>query len=128
MVRTRPIMTKARLDGLYLLLLGSLVLVLMGTVLASKSSVAMVDFKGVYYDTRCLLQHTDPYIPGEPLRLYLAEGGRLPQSDGPQQVLMLDIYPPTTSIFVALSRCCRGRVRVCCGCSSASAVSSSPPS
>ena len=101
MVRTRPIMTKARLDGLYLLLLGSLVLVLMGTVLASTSSVEMVDFKGVYYDTRCLLQHTDPYIPGEPLRLYLAEGGRLPQSDGPQQVLMLDIYPPTTSIFVA---------------------------
>jgi hypothetical protein len=62
----------------------------------------MIDFKGVFYDARCLLQHVDPYKPGEPLRVYLAEGGKLPQpSDVPRQVLALDINLPTTSIFFA---------------------------
>jgi hypothetical protein len=62
----------------------------------------MVDFKGIYYHARCLLQHGDPYKPGETLRVYLAEGGKLPQSlGGPLQNLTLDVYPPTTSIFLA---------------------------
>jgi hypothetical protein len=62
----------------------------------------MVDFKGVYYGARCLLQHADPYKQGEPLRVYLAEGGTLPQSsDGPWQVLTKYIYLPTSFIFVA---------------------------
>jgi hypothetical protein len=62
----------------------------------------MIDFKGVFYDTRCLLLHADPYKNGEPLRVYLSEGGKLPQSSvGPREVLRLDIYPPTTSLIVA---------------------------
>jgi hypothetical protein len=62
----------------------------------------MLDFKGVYYDARCLLQHSDPYRVGEPLRAYLADGGRLPQSSGGlQNALNLDLYPPTTFIFTA---------------------------
>jgi hypothetical protein len=62
----------------------------------------MLDFKGIFYDTRCLLLHADPYKDGEPLRVYLAEGGKLPQfSVEPREVLRLDVYPPTTSLFVA---------------------------
>ncbi len=62
----------------------------------------MLDFKAVYYDTRCLFQHTDPYIQGEPLRAYLADGGRvLPYEDGLRQNLTWDVYFPATSIFVA---------------------------
>jgi uncharacterized membrane protein YciS (DUF1049 family) len=62
----------------------------------------MMDFKGVYFDARCLLQHTDPYKPGEPLRVYLEEENTLPQSaDGLRQVLMRDVYLPPASIFIA---------------------------
>ena len=35
----------------------------------------MLDFKGVYYDARYLIQHIDPYQDGEPLRVYLAAIG-----------------------------------------------------
>jgi hypothetical protein len=63
----------------------------------------MIDFKGVYYDARCLLEHTNPYKAGEPLRVYIAEGGSRPGSneDGLRQNLTWDVYLPTTSIFIA---------------------------
>jgi hypothetical protein len=61
----------------------------------------MVDFKGVYYDARCLLQHTDPYKEGEPLRVYQAEAAdRSLPPDGLRQILTRSLYPPTTSIFI----------------------------
>jgi len=62
----------------------------------------MIDFKGVYYDARCLLQHSDPYQYGVPARVYLAEQKDHPSlSDVLRQVLSLNIYLPTTSIFIA---------------------------
>jgi len=67
-------MTRARLDGLYLLLLGSAVFALLGVALENASPVAMVDFRGLYYPARCLLQHGDPYAGSEVLRIYQAEG------------------------------------------------------
>jgi hypothetical protein len=67
-------MTKARLDGLYLLLLGSLVLILLGAVLERVASAPMLDFRALYYPARCLLQHGDPYTEVEVLRVYRAEG------------------------------------------------------
>lgn len=53
--------TRERRDGFYLMLLGCLIFVLLGTGLERISSVAMVDFKLNYYPARCLLQHRDPY-------------------------------------------------------------------
>jgi hypothetical protein len=62
----------------------------------------MIDFKGVYYDARCLFQHRDPYLYGEPARVYLVEQKDRPLlSDVLRQVLSLNIYLPTTSIFIA---------------------------
>jgi hypothetical protein len=62
----------------------------------------MIDFKGVYYDARCLLQHRDPYLYGEPARVYLADQiGRPLLSDVLRQVLSLNIYLPATSMIVA---------------------------
>jgi hypothetical protein len=61
----------------------------------------MIDFKGTYYDARCLLQHSDPYQFGAPARVYLAEQKDHPLlSDVLRQVLSLNIYLPTTSIFI----------------------------
>lgn len=91
-------MKKARLDGLYLLLLGSVLFVSIGSVAALAGSDAMGDFTLVYYQARCLFQHGDPYRPSTTLHAYLAEGGKptLPLHD-----LTSDLYPPTTSVFVA---------------------------
>jgi hypothetical protein len=75
---------------------------LWGYFLERASPDGMIDFKGVYYDARCLLQHRDPYQYGEPARVYLAEQIGHPSLSGvQQQVLSLNIYLPTTSIFVA---------------------------
>ena len=68
-------MTKMRQDGLYLMLLGSLALVLLGSVLSNASSVALVDFRVVYYPAQCLIQHCDPYNETAVLQVAGAEGG-----------------------------------------------------
>jgi len=66
-----------------------------------------VDFKEVYYDARCLLLHDDPYKEGEPLRVFQAEKGEIPQyPQGVQlqsfrEVLTHDVYLPTASIVIA---------------------------
>jgi hypothetical protein len=62
----------------------------------------MGDFKGIYYDARCLMQGKDTYKQGEPLRVYLAERDEreLP-SDVLKRTIGVNVYLPTTSIFVA---------------------------
>ena len=95
-------MTRERLDGLYLFLLGSLLFLAAGAFLAKSEFGAVVDFKGIYYDTRCLLQHIDPYVQGEPLRFYKAETGvSVPPFGALQPILALNAYLPTTFIFIA---------------------------
>jgi hypothetical protein len=62
----------------------------------------MADFKGIYYDTRCLLQHRDPYKESEPLRVYQEEEGWSSLDVYElQQILMLDVYLPTAYVFIA---------------------------
>jgi hypothetical protein len=68
-------MTKARLDGLYLVVLGALVFVLMGSALETVAPVSTVDFRVVYYSARCLLDHRDPYNSSELDNIYRTEGG-----------------------------------------------------
>jgi len=67
-------MTRARLDGLYFLLLGSLVFLLLGAALENAFPAGMLDFKVLYYPARCLLQHGDPYKENEVLRIYQTQG------------------------------------------------------
>ena len=54
-------MTKARLDGLYMLLLGSVAFLLLGIAMESAAKSPLADFKALYYPARCLLEHADPY-------------------------------------------------------------------
>lgn len=93
-------MTKARLDGLYLLLLGSLVLLLLGGAGEIRSRVTMQDFKVVYYPARCLIQHCDPYNESAVLRVYQAEGGESAFDTANQrQFATRYIYLPTAFLF-----------------------------
>jgi hypothetical protein len=73
-------MEKARMDGLYLLLLGSAVFLFLGMALECTVDNSMADFKALYYSARCLIQHSDPYNEGELLRVFQAEGGKFPQN------------------------------------------------
>src|SRR5580658_10440199 len=96
--RERPAMTNARRDGLYLLLLGSVVFLLLGTVLANTSPVDMGDFRALYYPARCLLQQGDPYHETEVLQVARAEGGVLPW-DREHRHLARYVYFPTAFTF-----------------------------
>ena len=72
-------MTKQRLDGLYLLLLGTAVGMLLGGVLLSIAPAKMSDFKAIYYGACCLIHHSDPYQSSQILREFEANGEKLDQ-------------------------------------------------
>jgi hypothetical protein len=67
-------MTRARLDGLYFLLIGCAAMILLGAALETGAHAPMLDFRAVYYPARCLMQHGDPYKESDVLRIYQAEG------------------------------------------------------
>jgi hypothetical protein len=92
-------MTKARLDGLYLLLMGSVAFLLLGTVVANTSRIAMVDFRVLYYPARCLIHHGDPYNESELLRMTVAETGDRPEDAAKAREVMRYIYLPTAFSF-----------------------------
>lgn len=71
-------MINPRRDGLYLVILGSLVLILLGTVLSTTSAVDMIDYRAMFYPARCLMQNCDPYNEAAVLNLAKAEGGVRP--------------------------------------------------
>jgi hypothetical protein len=93
-------MNNARRDGLYLLLLGSLVFLLLGAVLARTAPAAMVDFRVLYQPARCLIAHGDPYNENDVLRISLAEGLNRPSdNDKVRRDVTQNIYPPTAFPF-----------------------------
>jgi hypothetical protein len=61
-----------------------------------------VDFRAVYYGTRCLLLHHNPYKVSELENVYRTEGGERPtESVQTLQCVTLYVNVPTTFIFVA---------------------------
>ena len=62
--------------------------------------VSMADFKAVYYSSRCLLQHCDPYDEAQLTVLYHAEEGS--RGGDPWQlsrIITRLIYPPTVFVL-----------------------------
>ncbi len=95
-------MTKARLSGLLLLLLSSIIFISWGAHLERKAVYGMIDFKAVYWGTRCLIQHCDPYRQNELEHVYLAEGGENSSEFTPLRTsVTLYIYFPTASTLIA---------------------------
>jgi hypothetical protein len=76
------IMTNERSNGVYLLVLGSAMFVLLGTALAFNSPLGLMDFKELYYGARCLVQHHDPYNDSQMLDVFRAAGGTFPSDPG----------------------------------------------
>ena len=61
----------------------------------------MADFKVLYYGTRCLLQHHDPYNENDLQHVYLAEDGDPPARKALlRDIVVLFIYLPTAFPFM----------------------------
>lgn len=97
-------LTKAQTDGLYLLILGCLIFV-SSALAAERLGIAwMVDFKAIYFGTRCLIEHRDPYQESELLKVFESEGGGNlsdPTEAGRKQAEMLYVNVPTSFLVVA---------------------------
>lgn len=95
-------MTKARLDGLYMLLLGSVVFVLLGFGLERTAPARLVDFRMMYYPARCLIQRCDPYRESEVMRAYQTAGvDRSSDTETVRQVVTRYVYLPSAFCFTA---------------------------
>jgi hypothetical protein len=93
--RTRP-------AGIALFLLCSAISLLWGIALARTANGGSSGFQAIYYGTRCLLQHHDPYRQSELEAVYRSEGGEPPsQSFQTHQAVTLYVNLPTTFILVA---------------------------
>jgi len=93
-------MTKAQMDGLYLLLVGSLAFIMLGTALEYAARAPFVDFRGLYYPAQCLLQHHDPYVQNEVLSIYRTGGVDRPTDlANERQTATRYVYPPTSFIL-----------------------------
>jgi hypothetical protein len=93
---------KSRTDGIYLLLLASLLFLAIGWLMERILDVSMLDFKGVYYSASCLLHGDDPYKPGEVLRFYqLSAADHSSDPEVVRQVLAQYFYLPNAFAITA---------------------------
>jgi hypothetical protein len=98
-------LTKARRDGLYLILIGAMTFVLLSTALEYSSPMAMIDFKGPYYGSRCLLLHLDPYNSRNLMRVYTEDSQNRIAGAPPHnpQAIALGYLPSIFPITVPLA-------------------------
>jgi riboflavin transporter FmnP len=98
-------LTRERLDGLYLMMLGGVMFLLLGVVLENTVPGPMSDFKAIYYAARCVIHHSDPYKDGEILKEYRADGGEFPAdpniAQSVRRAVLTCINLPTSLFLVA---------------------------
>lgn len=92
-------MQTGRQDGLIFVVLGALVFVLLGVAMEQLLHGPLTDFKGIYYPSRTLLEHGDPYNPDQVLRVYRAESGAR-QTDNKKTMVVTTVLPYLPSVFV----------------------------
>ncbi len=93
--------TRSRLDGLSFLLMGAVAFLSIGTAFERASPVSMLDFKPLYYGTRCLMNRCDPYNPIEVRRFYIAESGPSePNKEFTGSIISLNTNIPTSLTFL----------------------------
>ena len=93
-------MTRTRRDGLYLLLIGTVLFLVLSLALEKTSSTAMQDFRVLYNPARCLVKGCDPYNESDVLRIARAEGRDRPSdTTAIRQIVTRYIYPPTSFSF-----------------------------
>lgn len=76
-----------------------------GYSIQARDAAGLADFRAIYFGTRAVLSHQNPYQPNQFLQVYKAEGGSFPSEPG-QKRLFLRSVPicvnlPTTLFLVA---------------------------
>jgi hypothetical protein len=95
-------MNSTRRTGLLLLLLSGAISILWGLAIGRTPDGRTLDFQAVYYGTRCLLEHHNPYKVSELEAVYRADGGERPtETNKHRQTVTLYVNLPTTFLFVA---------------------------
>lgn len=99
-------MSKARLDGLQMVLIGSLFFVAIGALMERFNPLGMTDFLQLYASSRCVAHHHDPYKPDELLAFYQADRGSLPSgfdavARTTREIVVVANNLPTTLFLIA---------------------------
>lgn len=95
---------RAQVDGLIFLTLGIFLFLALGLSILRSQTELLQDFKIIYYSTRTLLQHHDPYVPANVLLVYLAETGTASTDAGTiskTEVVTYSVYFPSTFLAIA---------------------------
>jgi hypothetical protein len=101
LLRVKMSMKRTNRIGIAWILLACAISIVWGFSIG-QAKIRWVDFKGVYYGTRCLLQHHNPYMRGQLQDVYRTEGGERPgDPEKYNQAVTLYVNVPTTFIFVA---------------------------
>jgi len=88
--------------GLFLLILGALVLLAWGSSIARSRPLGMLDFRAIYYVTSGLIHHQDPYNQAALRAYYQASGGIHPEDPAWLiYTLTLVNYLPSTYPIIA---------------------------
>ena len=95
-------MKSTRRIGLFVLLLSGAISILWGLAIGRTPDGHTLDFQAVYFGTRCLLEHHNPYKVSELEAVYRADGGERPsETIKHRQTVTLYVNLPTTFLFVA---------------------------
>lgn len=95
-------MAKAQSDSTLLFILGCTILVCAGVVAEHISFVSQLDFKCLYYGSRCLLEHADPYRQSDLIRVYQAGAADHPGDTAPiEQIVVTYVNLPSTLVLAA---------------------------
>jgi hypothetical protein len=95
-------MNSTRRIGLLVLLLSGGISIFWGLAIGLKAEAGILDFQAVYYGTRCLIEHHNPYKVAELEAVYRSDGGERPSETAKhRQTVTLYVNLPTTFLFVA---------------------------
>jgi glycosyl transferase family 87 len=97
-------MTSSHRKALLCLLLSGAIFITWGWYIGATSYSGMGAFKAIYYGTRCLMQHDDPYNPAVLQQVYGAEGGKFPSDPGEagffRHAMLVCVNLPTSLFLV----------------------------
>jgi hypothetical protein len=95
-------MNRTRRIALAWILLSSAISIVWGLSLGQSVNGGSLDFQAIYYGTRCLIEHHDPYIVSELESVYRGDGGEsASESPRHRQTVTLYVNLPTTFVIIA---------------------------
>lgn len=92
-------MRRSQIIGFLILVTGAVLFVLGGTWLARLTLLHFLDFKALYYSTRCILSHNDPYNQAQLDRFFLATGALPNDPPAVRAVVTHFVNFPTALLF-----------------------------